>query len=45
VRTLRDAMPDVDARRGWIVDQVQGIERVSAEIARAGFAAVVDGIP
>lgn len=45
VRTLRDAMPDVDARCGWIVDQVQGIERVSAEIARAGFAAVVDGTP
>jgi uncharacterized protein len=29
IRTLREAMPDVDAARGWIVDQAEGIERVS----------------
>ncbi len=29
VRTLREAMPDVDASRGWIVDQSAGIERIS----------------
>lgn len=45
VRTLREAMPDVDARRGWVVDQAEGVERVSAQIARAGFASIVDGTP
>jgi hypothetical protein len=45
VRSLREAMPDVDARRAWIVDQADGIERVGDRIARAGFTAVVDGAP
>jgi predicted AAA+ superfamily ATPase len=45
VRVLREAMPDVDARRGWIVDQAAGIERVGAAIARAGFESVRDGVP
>lgn len=45
VRTLREAMPDANATRGWIVDQAQGIERVSAQIARAGFASVIHGVP
>jgi predicted AAA+ superfamily ATPase len=45
VRTLREAMPDVDARRGWIVDRAAGVERVCTRIARAGFASIVDGTP
>ena len=45
VRTLREAMPDVNAGRGWIVDQATGVERVAEHIARAGFARVMQGIP
>jgi uncharacterized protein len=45
VRTLREAMPDVDASRAWIVDQAAGVERVGERIARAGFAEVVRGLP
>ncbi len=45
VRSMREAMPDVDATRGWIVDQAAGVEQVGACIARAGFADVVHGVP
>jgi uncharacterized protein len=45
VRTLREAMPDVQATRGWIVDQAEGIERVSEQIARAGFDRLTEGTP
>jgi predicted AAA+ superfamily ATPase len=45
LRALRDALADVDARRGWIVDQAPGIERMGERVARAGFAAVVQGTP
>jgi uncharacterized protein len=45
VRTLRDAMPDVQACRGWIVDQADGVERVADTIARAGFVSVTHGTP
>ena len=45
VRTLREAMPDVQAARGWIVDQAAGVERVAELIARAGFSAVMHGTP
>jgi uncharacterized protein len=45
VRVLREAMPDVQAARGWIVDQAAGVERVSQNIARAGFDALVQGTP
>ena len=45
VRTLREAMPDVQAARGWIVDQATGVERVAEHIARAGFASVIQGTP
>ena len=45
VRTLREAMPDVDASRGWIVDQAAGVERIGDRIARAGFDAVTRGVP
>lgn len=44
IRTLREALPDVDATRGWIVDQAPGIERVGECIARAGFDAVKEGM-
>ena len=45
VRTLREAMPDVEATRAWIVDQAAGMELVGERIARAGFAAVMQGAP
>ncbi len=45
VRVLREAMPDVDAQRAWIVDQAEGVDRISDRIARAGFASVVKGTP
>lgn len=45
LRTLRIALPDADAGRAWIVDQTEGIERLGPEIARAGFADVIHGVP
>lgn len=45
VRALRDALQDLDAARAWIVDQGKGIERLDAAIARAGFEAVIQGVP
>lgn len=45
LRTLRDAMVDLQAGRAWIVDQADGIEAVGAGIARAGFDAVTAGCP
>ena len=45
VRVLREALPDVQATRAWIVDQAAGIEAVGANIARAGFDAVQLGSP
>ena len=45
IRTLREAMNDIDARRAWIVDQAAGISPISDRIARAGFAEVIDGAP
>lgn len=45
LRTLREAMPDVDASRAWVIDQAPGIERLSEGIARAGFAEQIDGTP
>jgi uncharacterized protein len=45
VRVLLDAMPDVAARRGWIVDQAPGVQRVAETIARAGFEAIREGAP
>jgi len=45
LRTLREAMPDVQAARGWIVDQAEGVEAAGGLIARAGFAALVEGTP
>jgi uncharacterized protein len=45
VRSLREAMQDLQANRAWIVDQAQGVERVSQHIARAGFAEILQGAP
>ena len=45
VRALREALADIGAARGWIVDQGSGIERLDAAIARAGFAEVAGGTP
>lgn len=45
VRALEEALGDVDARRGWIVDQQSGIDRLSARVARAGFGDISTGSP
>jgi uncharacterized protein len=45
LRTLREAMPDVGCKRAWIVDQADGIERVSEQIARAAFPVITEGTP
>lgn len=45
VRTLREALPDIGARRGWIIDQAAGIDPLGREVARIGFEAATDGVP
>jgi predicted AAA+ superfamily ATPase len=45
VRTLREAMADVQPARAWIVDQAPGIDAVGDRMARAGFDAVTSGHP
>lgn len=45
VRGLEAALLDLDADRGWIVDQAAGIDRLGDRVARAGFEAVMDGTP
>ena len=45
VRTLAEAMTDIGAKRGWIVDQGRGIEALAPRIARSGFEEVRTGTP
>jgi predicted AAA+ superfamily ATPase len=45
VRALSEALIDVDAHRGWIIDQGAGVNRVADRVARAGFAEVQSGTP
>ena len=45
VRFLSEALTDVDAHRGWIIDQTTGVNRVADRIARVGFAEVQIGTP
>jgi predicted AAA+ superfamily ATPase len=45
VRSLEEALVDLDANRGWIVDQASGIDRLGVRVARAGFEDVLDGTP
>jgi hypothetical protein len=45
VRTLREALVDIDASSGWIVDQGRGIERLDHAIARGGFEDLIGGVP
>jgi predicted AAA+ superfamily ATPase len=45
LRTLRDALPDVQAARAWFVDQAGGIEPLGRGMARAGFEVLRDGTP
>ena len=45
LRTLRGAMPDVEASRGWFIDQAGGIEALGGGIARTGFEATQNGTP
>jgi hypothetical protein len=45
LRSLREALPDLDAYRAWIVDQAPGIERLADNIARGGFEELLEGVP
>lgn len=45
LRTLREALPDADAVRAWIVDQAAGVQAVAPCIARAGFGELLRGTP
>jgi predicted AAA+ superfamily ATPase len=45
VRSLREAMPDVGAKRAWIVDQAPGTELLASGIARIGFDKTSTGTP
>jgi predicted AAA+ superfamily ATPase len=45
IRALEAALGDLDADRGWIIDQAKGIERLGERVARAGFEGVIDGTP
>jgi hypothetical protein len=45
VHNLEQGLDDIDARRGWIIDQEAGIDRLSSRIARAGFMEVLTGTP
>jgi len=45
VKSLEEALSDIDADRGWIIDQAPGNDRVSGRVARAGFADLVHGTP
>jgi len=45
LRSLRDAMPDVQAARAWIVDEAAGSELLAPGIARVGFAEIIHGTP
>ena len=45
VRALRDALPDIGAKRAWVVDQAPGIDLLGPNIARAGFQEVSTGTP
>ncbi len=45
LRSVREALPDLDAYRAWIVDQAPGIERLEENIARGGFEDLLEGVP
>ena len=45
VKLLEQALSDIEAQRGWIVDQAKGIDRLSARVARGGFAELLSGVP
>jgi predicted AAA+ superfamily ATPase len=44
-RGLEAALADLDAERGWIVDQAEGIDRLGPRVARGGFEALQNGTP
>jgi len=44
-RGLEAALDDVGGDRGWIVDQADGIDRLTDRVARAGFSDVSVGTP
>jgi predicted AAA+ superfamily ATPase len=44
-RTLADALPDIGAESGWIVDQGEGDEPMNAAVRRRGFADDLNWLP
>lgn len=44
-RSLAEALPDVGAPAGWIVDQGEGVEALNAGVRRRGFAGDVHWLP
>ncbi len=44
-RGLDAALDDIAGERGWIVDQSEGVDRLTDRVARAGFADVSSGTP
>jgi hypothetical protein len=42
---LEAALDDIGGERAWIVDQADGIDRLTDRVARAGFAEVSCGTP
>jgi uncharacterized protein len=45
LRGLREALPDVQASRAWLVDQGPGIEPLGQGLARGGFGELLQGLP
>lgn len=45
VRTLREALPDIGARHGWIVDQAAGSEPLGREVASIALPNQLLGTP
>jgi hypothetical protein len=44
-RGLEEALDDIGGDRGWILDQADGIDRLTGRVARAGFRDVSVGTP
>ena len=45
VRGLESVLDDVDAYRGWIIDQAEGMDRLGERVARSGFEEILHGTP
>lgn len=45
VRTLEQAMLDMEAKAAWVIDQADGVDPVRLEIERRGFTESVEWLP